>query len=289
MTPFSAGDRRPATVLPEHACDCHMHVFDASQSPVPGAALTPPTATIDDYRKLQARLGNSRHVLVQPSTYGTDNSLMVSVLRRHRDTTRGVAVIDDSVTDTELNALHAEGVVGIRFNQVQAGATTLQMLGSLAPRIAARGWHIQLHISGEQLLEAAGLLRRLNVPIVLDHYARLHKTPNLARTVEQCLWELMESGLVWLKLSAPYLSSQAKVPPYDDLAHFVLAITQQFPERLVWGTDWPHATEANKPDDAAMLDWLDDLLPCQKSRASIFAENPARLYGFQTQSSARDS
>lgn len=280
MTPFSAGDSRPVTTLPEHSCDCHMHVFDATRLPVAGAVVTPPSATMHDYQKLQARLGSSRHVLVQPSTYGTNNSLMVSVLEGHRDTTRGVAVVDDSVTDSALESLNDSGVVGIRFNQVQAGATSLDMLQALAVRVARLGWHIQLHLTGEQFLRAAELLMRLDVPIVIDHYARIYHAPSFASAVEKKLFQLLDSGRVWLKLSAPYLSSQTEHPPYEDLAQSVVTLTRKFPERLLWGTDWPHATEEHKPDDAKMLDWLAELIPSLRLRAAIFAENAARLYRF---------
>jgi predicted TIM-barrel fold metal-dependent hydrolase len=281
MTPFSAGESRPLTTLPVLACDCHMHVFDSTRMPVAGAVVTPPTASIDDYRKLQARLGSSRHVLVQPSTYGTDNSLMVSVLERNRDTARGIAVVDESVTDAELDLLNDAGVVGIRFNQVQAGATRLEMLQALAARISRLGWHIQLHLTGEQLVEAAQPLLALDIPIVLDHYARIYHVPGIASEVGKNLLRLMESGRVWLKLSAPYLSSQSDQPPYPDLAQTVATLCQRFSDRLVWGTDWPHATEEDKPDDAKMVDWLSDLMPSPELRLRVFAENAAKLYRFQ--------
>ncbi|MBW0446581.1 2-pyrone-4,6-dicarboxylate hydrolase [bacterium M00.F.Ca.ET.228.01.1.1] len=281
MTPFSAGECRPTVVLPDNSCDCHMHVFDDTRLPVAGATVTPPTATVNDYRKLQERLGTRRHVLVQPSTYGTDNSLMVSTLVENRTNARGVAVVNDKVSDEELVALNDAGVVGIRFNQVQAGATSLAMLESLAPRIQTLGWHIQLHVTGQQLIDYAELLLRPGVPLVLDHYARLHHVPSLANAVTERLMRLMDSGRVWLKLSAPYLSSQATHPPYIDLGHSLESLTRNFPERLVWGSDWPHATEADKPDDAQMLDWLTSQIPSHKLQESVFVENAASLYRFQ--------
>lgn len=280
MTPFSAGESRPQVALPEDTCDCHMHVFDETRLPVAGAVVTPPTATVDDYRKLQKRLGARRHVLVQPSTYGTDNSLMVSILRENRTDTRGIAVVNDQVTDDELVALNDAGVVGIRFNQVQAGATSFAMLHSLAPRMQTLGWHIQLHLTGQQLVNNAEVLLGLGLPLVLDHYTRLHHVPSLANAVTEKLVKLMDSGRVWLKLSAPYLSSQAKDPPYPDLAHSLESLTRDFPERLVWGSDWPHATEVAKPDDARMLDWLAKQMPSRELQKLVFAENAASLYRF---------
>ncbi|WP_345817483.1 amidohydrolase family protein (plasmid) [Paraburkholderia sp. PREW-6R] len=280
MTPFSTGTSRPVALLPDQTCDCHMHVFDDQCPPVAGAVLTPPTATIDDYRKLQERLGTTRHVLVQPSTYGTDNSLMASVLCENRATTRGIAVVNDRVSDRELHALNDDGVVGIRFNQVQAGATSLTMLRSLAHRIAHFDWHVQLHLTPQQLIDHSDVLSSLSVPVVLDHYARLHHVPRIASAATDCLAKLMDSGRVWLKLSAPYLSSQAEHPPYSDLARSLAFLTQRFPERLVWGSDWPHATEKEKPDDAAMLDWLVEQLPTSRLRQSVFVSNATSLYRF---------
>jgi predicted TIM-barrel fold metal-dependent hydrolase len=257
-----------------------MHVFDDTRLPVAGAIVTPPTATVNDYKKLQERLGTRRHVLVQPSTYGTDNSLMVSTLRENRTNARGIAVVNDQVSDEELVSLNDAGVVGIRFNQVQAGATSLAMLDSLALRIKTLGWHIQLHLAGQQLIDSAELLLRLGVPLVLDHYARLHHVPSLANAVTENVMRLMDSGRVWLKLSAPYLSSQAKHPPYIDIGHSLESLTRNFPERLVWGSDWPHATEADKPDDAQMLDWLIDQVPSRKLQELVFVENAESLYRF---------
>ena len=120
----------------------------------------------------------------------------------------------------------------------------------------------------------------LGVPLVLDHYARLHHVPSLANAVTENLKRLMDSGRVWLKLSAPYLSSRAKHPPYTDLEQSLGSLTRDFAERLVWGSDWPHATEAEKPDDAKMLDWLAGQLSSRKLQELVFVENAASLYRF---------
>jgi D-galactarolactone isomerase len=280
MTPFSSGTDRPSVALPADACDCHMHVFDSARTPVSGAVVSAPTATIDDYKRLQKRLGTLRHVLVQPSTYGTDNTLMVSALARQGCSARGVAVVDDSVGDAELRLLRDANVVGLRFNLVQAGATKLSMLDSLAPRLSAVGFHAQLHLPGQLLIDNLEYLSRLDIPIVLDHYARIHHVPAIAPSVQNALWTLLESGRVWVKLSAPYLSSQSEEPPYPDLANTIEALVHDFPERMLWATDWPHATETSKPDDAKMLDWFIDTVKQPKLVKQILVDNPAELYHF---------
>ncbi|KVQ28124.1 hypothetical protein WK01_17760 [Burkholderia cepacia] len=208
---------------------------------------------------------------------------MISVLEKNRDTARGIAVVDESVTDAELDSLNDAGVVGIRFNQVQAGATRLEMLQALASRISRLGWHIQLHLTGDQLAKAADTLLALDIPVVLDHYARIYHVPRIASEVGKNLMRLLESGRVWLKFSAPYLSSQSDQPPYADLAQTVATLCQRFPDRLVWGTDWPHATEEDKPDDAKMLDWLAQSMPSPELGLRIFADNAAKLYRFQSE------
>ncbi|GAB3626270.1 amidohydrolase [Pandoraea terrae] len=281
MTPFSGGEEPPRVTLPANACDCHMHVFDSAREPVASAVVTPPTATIADYKRLQARLGTTRHVLVQPSTYGTDNSLMLAALEVQRACARGVAVVDDSVSDNELRKMDEAGVVGIRFNQVQPGATSMTMLTTLASRVRELGWHIQLHLSSQQIIDYADRLLALNAPVVLDHYARVHHSTEIEDAVRADLWRLMRSGHVWLKLSAPYLSSHSNSPPYPDLAQTAGALVSDFPDRLVWGTDWPHATEASKPNDARLLDWFADVVPDVDTLNRILVDNPRNLYGFE--------
>ena len=267
-------------LLPSDACDCHMHVFDARRAAVPGAMIVPPTASLGDYAQLQQRLGHRRHVLVQPSTYGTDNSLMCDALREQAGAARGVAVVDDTVGDATLTMLDDAGVVGVRFNQVQAGATTMAMLDTLGPRLHERGWHIQCHLSSTQLLASVDTLLALPTPIVLDHFARVGQSAALAAQARGAVWRLMDSGKVWLKLSAPYLSSVSGAPYFDDLSDFTRAVTRDFGDRCVWGTDWPHVTEAAKPDDEAMTRWFVSTVDDERIRRRILVDNPALLYRF---------
>jgi D-galactarolactone isomerase len=280
LIPFSAGTSSPAVQLPAFACDCHMHVFDSNFPAVLNAPVIAPDASLSDYQLLCNRLGIQRSIVVQPSAYGTDNSLLLRVLTQGGDSMRGVAVVNDQVTNDELRCLIASGVVGIRFNQVQKGATELQMLTVLGPRLIELGWHAQMHLTARQLLESASAIADANFPVVLDHFARMCADEVISPHVQKVIFELMRKRNIWLKLTAPYLASASCAPFFSDLAPIVKRLTNEFPDRLVWGTDWPHATEVEKPDDAKLLDWLDQTIGSAEIKKAIFVDNASRLYRF---------
>ena len=171
--PWSSGTKSPKLKAPRNACDCHMHIYDSRFPVAPNAKLRPPDATVDDYRRLQKRIGATRNIVVTPSTYGTDNSCTLDAISRLGPTARGVAVVDTSVADAELKRLDGLGMRGIRFNLVQSGATTIDMLEPLSKRVNDLGWHVQIHMLGDQIVEVAELLQRLTSPIVFDHMARI--------------------------------------------------------------------------------------------------------------------
>ena len=171
--PWSSGTEPPKLKAPPNACDCHMHIYDSRFPVAPNAKLRPPDATVDAYRLFQKRIGTTRNVVVTPSTYGTDNSVTLDAMAKLGATARGVAVVDTSVTDAELNRLNDLGIRGIRFNLVQSGATTIDMLEPLSKRVNDLGWHVQIHMLGDHIVENADLLQRLPSPIVFDHLARI--------------------------------------------------------------------------------------------------------------------
>ena len=162
--PWSAGTEPPKLKAPPNACDCHMHIYDSRFPVAPNAKLRPGDATVDDYRLLQKRIGTTRNVVVTPSTYGTDNSCTLDAMAKLGPSARGVAVVDTSVTDAELKRLNDLGVRGIRFNLVQSGATTIDMLEPLSKRVNDLGWHVQIHMLGDAIVENADLLQRLPTP-----------------------------------------------------------------------------------------------------------------------------
>lgn len=274
-------------ILPAGACDCHMHVFDAEYPPIPNASLSPSDASLIDYARIQGDLGNRRFVIVQPSIYGLDNSLLLATLRdAGPDRALGVAVVNHTVTDDVLGVLYASGVRGVRFNQVQNGVTSLDMLQALDSRLNDKKLHVQLHARPDQLIEAQPLLRSLQSPLVIDHVARLASMNETRSELETMLYRWLDSGKVWLKLSGPYLASEFGAP-YKDIADFISRITRRFPQRLVWGSDWPHATETTPQNDVEMLAYFKNLMPNSSVEYAIFVDNPTTLYGFQKQDSVR--
>ena len=201
--PWSAGTEPPKLKAPPNACDCHMHIYDSRFPVAPNAKLRPPDATVDAYRLFQKRIGTTRNVVVTPSTYGTDNSVRLDAMTKLGATARGVAVVDTSVTDAELKRLNDLGIRGIRFNLVQSGATTIDMLEPLSKRVNDLGWHVQIHMLGDAIVENADLLQRLPSPIVFDHLARIlsgrRRSPGLRIDAE-----LLDHGRTWVKLSGAY-------------------------------------------------------------------------------------
>ncbi len=280
--PWSSGTESPKLKAPPNACDCHMHIYDSRFPVAPNAKLRPPDATVDDYRLLQKRIGTTRNVVVTPSTYGTDNSCTLDAIAKLGATARGVAVVDTSVADAELKRLDSLGMRGIRFNLVQSGATTIDMLEPLSKRVNDLGWHVQIHMLGDQIVESASLLQRLPSPIVFDHLGRIPEPAGVDHPAFALMLKLIHSGRVWVKLSSAYQDSKVGPPAYGDVSKIAKAYVNAAPERMVWGSDWPHPTEKAdaKPDDAILFDLLADWAPNEAVRDRILVGNPAALYRF---------
>lgn len=286
--PFSAGQGRARVKVPANSCDCHVHVYDARFPAVPGARLTPPDATVDDYRQLQRRIGTERVVFVTPSTYGTDNRPMREALISWGDEARGVAVIDDRIGEAELESLHAAGVRGIRLNLSLGVTSSASQLEELAARIAPFGWNLQMLAAPEALTELAPRLCRLPVPLVFDHLGRI--APSLAHRhpAHRLILRLLDAGRAWVKLSGAYIVSEVGPPSYGDVASLARGYLATAPERVVWGSDWPHASATAgyqvMPDDAQQMSqlaqWAGDAATLQR----VLVCNPAALYGFESSS-----
>ena len=256
--PWSSGTEPPKVKAPRNACDCHMHIYDSRFPAAPDAVMRPPDASVDAHRLLQRRIGTARTVVVNPSTYGTDNSCTLDAMAQFGAAARGVAVVDTGVTDAELERLHDLGIRGIRFNLVQSGATTIDMLEPLSKRVNDLGWHVQLHMLGGQVVEAADLLQRLPSPIVFDHLARIPQPAGLDHPAFALVLKLLDKGRAWVKLSGAYMETRTGPPAYADVSKVAQAYVKAAPERLVWASDWPHPTEKAdaKPDDAILFDLL---------------------------------
>lgn len=282
--PHSFGTASPRLPTPPGACDAHLHIFDPSFQ----GSGNPPPAQMDltSYRRLQARIGTTRAVVVQAKYYGTDNSCLLDAVGQLGKHGAGIAVVHPDVTDAELRRLDAGGVRGLRFSiwNPHDTVTTVAMIEPLAKRIAPLGWHAQLHMSGDQLVAHAAVISHLPCPIVIDHMGRLPPADGIAHPAFDVMRRLLGAGQAWVKLSGAYLNTAIGAPDYPDTTSVAKALVAIAPDRLVWGSDWPHVTEPDKPDDANLLDLLSVWTGNDATRRRILIDNAAALYGFDRQS-----
>jgi predicted TIM-barrel fold metal-dependent hydrolase len=283
QVPWSVGTEPAKSKAPANAADCHHHIYSAKFKVDPNSRLRPGDASVADYHLLQKRIGTTRNVVVQPSTYGTFNDGLVESLQAFGPTARGVAVVDVNVTDAELKRLDAAGVRGVRFNIATAPApVTMEMLEPLAKRIAPLGWHVQFNMSADLAVASKEVLSRLPCPIVFDHLAHLPEPAGIMHPAFGVIVDLMQKGKAWVKLSGAYQDTKIGPPTYADSTTVAQAYVKAAPERLVWGSDWPHPSEAvdKKPDDALLFDLLSVWAPDEAVRTKILVDNPVKLYGF---------
>jgi len=282
--PHSVGLNRPALALPPNACDSHMHIFDPRFAASKHWKRQPPRAEVGDYRLLQQRLGTPRTVVVNPSTYGTDNACTLDALAQLGERARGIAVVDQDVSDEALDLLAARRICGLRVNFVTPqswGMTTAQMLITLARKVARLGWHVQVFVQPEQLVELAPVLAALPVPLVIDHIGRIDPADGVRGEAYATMRRLLDAGNTWVKLSGVYMRSRDGAPAYRDCAAVGRALVEAAPERLVWGSDWPHTTEhPNTVNDADLADVLAAWCQSVDARDRVLVDNPAKLYGF---------
>lgn len=282
QVPWSSGTAGPSIAVPPGATDCHHHIYDGRFPPAPSATLRPPDASVENYRQLQHRLGLTGNVVVQPSTYGTDNRLLVESVEAFGNNARGVAMLDAAVTTDEIKRLHAAGIRGVRFGTRLPGGAPLDDMTPVARKIAEFGWHIQLVSDGDKIVELKGILEALPVPVVFDHMGHLPEPAGPDHPAFGVIAGLIEKRSAWVKLTGAYILSKSGPPAYADRNRLARAFVKLAPERLVWGSDWPHPTSPAdaKPDDAALLDLLAVSAPDPKLQAQILVANPAVLYGF---------
>jgi predicted TIM-barrel fold metal-dependent hydrolase len=282
QVPWSTGTAPAKIKAPPNATDCHHHIYSSRFKVDPNSALRPGDASVADYRLLQKRIGTVRNVIVQPSTYGIYNDGLVEALGECGPTARGIAVVNASVTDDELKRLDAARVRGVRFNlATPGGATTIDMLEPVAKRIAAMGWHVQFNMSADATVAAKDVLYRLPCPIVFDHLAHMPEPVGTGDPAFALVVDLLQKGKAWVKLSGAYADTKVGPPTYADSTAVAQAYVKAAPERLVWGSDWPHPSErTDKPDDALLFDLLAQWAPDEAVRKRILVDNPAKLYGF---------
>jgi D-galactarolactone isomerase len=273
----------PQLQAPSGACDCHMHIFDSRFPLAAKARRKEPDATVAQYREVQRRLGLSRVVVVQPTAYGRDNRCTLDAMAQLGDGARGVVVIDDSITDAELEKLHQAGMRGVRFRMLEPPELPWELLEPMAARLANFGWHIQFQMDGRDFESREAQLMSLPCTVVIEHVGKFLEPVLVSHPGFQSLLRLVDSGRVWVKLSGAYMTSRSGPPLYSDVGALAKTLVKRAPERLVWASNWPHplpAMSGAKPDDAMQLDVLLDWTPDEKIRHRILAGNPAALYGF---------
>jgi D-galactarolactone isomerase len=276
QVPNSVGTEPPRLKAPANAADCHMHTYDPARFAMPpNPRPAPGNATVEDYRLFQQRIGTARVVIVQPRNYATDNRVTLYAVSQLGPNARGVAVVTPAISDADLKAFHAGGIRGIRFSLADPGsrAVTPEMVEPLAKRVADLGWHVQLNVEGAMIDDMASLLRRLPTPMVFDHLGHPPVAAGVDHSSHKIVRELIDKGRAWVKLSGAYSNSKVGPPAYPEATKVAQAFVKAAPERLVWGSDWPHP---GLPNDNKPAEWAPD----EATRTRILVQNPETLYGF---------
>jgi 2-pyrone-4,6-dicarboxylate lactonase len=282
--PYHPNPSRPHFVLPAGAIDAHCHVFGPGAR-FPYAAerkYTPCDAPKESLWQLRERLGFARNVIVQATCHGLDNRAVIDALRSSADLARGVVSVGASITDAELRELDAAGVRGVRFNFVKrlVDTTPRALLVQIAERIAPLGWHIVLYFEAADLPELFDFCAALPAPLVIDHMGR----PDVAKPIDGPEFGLFVKLMrarpdIWCKVTCPERLSVSGPPGFDDVVPFARLIVEQFPKRVLWGTDWPHPNlKSYMPDDGALVDFIPRIAPSAMLQQLLLVDNPLNLY-----------
>ncbi len=266
---------------PANACDCHVHIYDDAYPLAATASFKPPHAPLADYAQVQAQLGLTRVVVVQPTGYGFDNRCTLAAVAACPGRARAVAMVPTGVSEGELQDLHAAGVRGLRVMLLSAGLLGWEALAPLARKIAALGWHLNVQFDGRELVQRQALLQSVNVPLVLDHTGKFLSPPASTQDPAfEALCRLLDTGRVWVKLSAPYETSRSGPPHYEDVGLLARHLAAHYPERCLWASNWPHPNQNPLPSNADLLALLPQWVARSADLQRILVDNPAQLYGF---------
>jgi D-galactarolactone isomerase len=271
----------PKLKAPPGTCDTHMHIYEPGYKVRPEVAK-PPVAPVSEYKKLCQRLGITRTIFVQPNAYGADNACLLAAMKEYGPDARGVAVVTPDVSDAELERLTKAGIRAVRFMLLPGGFLSNDVFDTLAARVHEFGWHVNLQVDGRTFPEREAQLRRVKGNLVIDHVGKFLEPVPADHPSFRAMLRLLDSGRTWVKLSAPYEVSKVGRPLYGDVGALAKALVKAAPNRMMWASNWPHpsATDANRPDDAELLDLLLDWAPDDATRRKILVDNPARLYGY---------
>ena len=282
--PFHPRPSKPRFSPPPGSVDAHCHVFGPGDQ-FPYAAerkYTPCDAPKEKLWQLRDFLGFERNVIVQATCHGADNSALVDALQSSAGRARGVATIREEVSTTELQMLDRAGVRGVRFNFVKrlVDVTPRDVLMRIAERIAPMGWHIVIYFEAADLPDLFDFFASLPTPVVVDHMGR----PDVTKSVDGPEFALFQTLMrhrenFWCKVSCPERLSALGPPSYEDVIPFASRIVQQFPDRVLWGTDWPHPNlKAHMPDDGHLVDYIPRIAPTADLQQRLLVDNPMRLY-----------
>jgi 2-pyrone-4,6-dicarboxylate lactonase len=282
--PFHPDPAKPRYTPPPGAVDAHCHVFGPGEEfpYAPERRYTPCDAGKDRLFALRDLLGFTRNVIVQATCHGSDNRALVDALAAAGGRARGVATVTPAISDGDLAALHAAGVRGVRFNYVRrlVDPEPDAYYRDIVERIAPLGWHVVVYFEAADLAERWGFFTSLPTVVVVDHMGR----PDVAKPVDGPEFGLFrrlmrEHGQFWSKVSCPERLSLTGPPGYDDVVPFARAIVEEFPDRVLWGTDWPHPNlRSHMPDDGLLVDLIPRIAPTERLRQALLVDNPARLY-----------
>ena len=290
--PPDPNPRKPRFTPPPNSCDTHAHVFGPPEKfPfAPTRQYTPPAAPIEHYLNMLAVIGIDRGVVVQPSAHGFDNTATLDAIAKKGGRFRGIARVDDTTTAEELKRLHEGGIRGVRFNLLDrsAGNIKLMVFDRVIERLVEFDWSVDLHIDPKNLMEQEGRIRAIPVPVVFDHLARINPADGLGQEAFQLLLDFLKDERFWVKLTGADKISRTdsrsdKGLFYTDVVPFARALIEAAPDRVIWGTDWPHSNifvPGKTPNDGDLLDLLSEFAPDESVRHKILVDNPSRLYGF---------
>ena len=280
---FKVNPRKPRLDLPRGACDTHFHVFGPQQR-FPFAPERSYTPTCDAPKEtlfaLHKHLGIERGVVVQSAAHGFDNSAAADLLAANKNY-RGIALAPAATSTKELKELDKRGFRGVRFHYMDhlAKGDRIEDVLAMATRLAAIGWHLQIHMAGSRIAELASALRRSPVPVVIDHMGRVDASKGLDHPDFRSLLSLLSEKHVWVKVSGAERISR-KPAPWKDAVPFARTLVAECGERALWGTDWPHPNLKEVPDDGDLVDLLFETAPSEAQRQALLVDNPSRLYGF---------
>ena len=284
--PPDPNPRKPKFRAPPGACDTHCHIFGPPDifPYSENRRYTPPAAPLDHYLQMLDIIGVERGIVVQPNAHATDNAVSLDAIARSNGRLLGVGRVDDDTTDKEIEQMHAGGIRSVRFEFVsgRAGSANEPLFDRVMKRVAPYGWAIELHTDPKVMVEHIDWFKSIKANAIVDHFARLQTTDGIDQPAFKLLLELMKRDNYWVKISG----ADERTPsgyPYPEIVPYAHALIKIAPDRVIWGTNWPHSNifePGEIPNDGLLLDLMLDFAPDEAVRNRILVDNPARLFGF---------